>query len=644
MCNLFRMLLCFTLFASSLIAQDITSREVNEIFGEMLRLHVQHRTLSPLLIKRSYKLFLEQFDSSKIYLLESEVSKYIDMSEGRLQKGIERLNRGDLSDFIELRKLVQKGALRARTFRDEMEKELILSAHDIVSPKGESYLTFPKNERELKTRIHNLLVRALIQEQSAVERADWTPQTRAKIFALFERRFQRIEASYLESGEREDHYLASQSLRALAKCLDAHSAYFTPEEATEMRTSLEKQFEGVGVILKEGVSGIQVVNLVKGGPAERSGRIQPGDLLVEIAGQPLEGLSYQQVLEAMKGDGKKDLQLGVKRSGSSEIIRLKLPREKIAMQADRLRIEAEPVGSGIIGRVTLPSFYEGGNMTSAERDFREALKKLKKQGEIKGLVLDMRENSGGFLSQAVKVAGLFIARGVIVISKYGLGEVRYLRNLDGRLFFDGPMVVLTSKASASAAEIVAQALQDYGAALVVGDERTYGKGTIQYQTVTDPSARAFYKVTVGRYYTASGRSTQIDGVIADITVPSEFSAYNIGERYLEYPLENDRVAAAFVDPLTDIDGNSRNWFHRNYLPNLQKPQARFQKMVPQLAENSKIRLAKDPNFTLFLQNQEKLQGRTPQRLRRPANHEWGAEDLQMTEAVNILKDMIYLNQ
>jgi carboxyl-terminal processing protease len=638
------MLLCFTLFASSLIAQDITSREVNEIFGEMLRLHVQHRTLSPLLIKRSYKLFLEQFDSSKIYLLESEVSKYIDMSEGRLQKGIERLNRGDLSDFIELRKLVQKGALRARTFRDEMEKELILSAHDIVSPKGESYLTFPKNERELKTRIHNLLVRALIQEQSAVERADWTPQTRAKIFALFERRFQRIEASYLESGEREDHYLASQSLRALAKCLDAHSAYFTPEEATEMRTSLEKQFEGVGVILKEGVSGIQVVNLVKGGPAERSGRIQPGDLLVEIAGQPLEGLSYQQVLEAMKGDGKKDLQLGVKRSGSSEIIRLKLPREKIAMQADRLRIEAEPVGSGIIGRVTLPSFYEGGNMTSAERDFREALKKLKKQGEIKGLVLDMRENSGGFLSQAVKVAGLFIARGVIVISKYGLGEVRYLRNLDGRLFFDGPMVVLTSKASASAAEIVAQALQDYGAALVVGDERTYGKGTIQYQTVTDPSARAFYKVTVGRYYTASGRSTQIDGVIADITVPSEFSAYNIGERYLEYPLENDRVAAAFVDPLTDIDGNSRNWFHRNYLPNLQKPQARFQKMVPQLAENSKIRLAKDPNFTLFLQNQEKLQGRTPQRLRRPANHEWGAEDLQMTEAVNILKDMIYLNQ
>ncbi|NGX46572.1 MAG: Tail-specific protease, partial [Chlamydiae bacterium] len=581
--NLSRLMLCLTFFASSLFGQDITSREVNEVFGEMMRLHVQHRTLTPVLLKRAYKLFLEQFDSSKIYLLENEVVPYFEMTDGKLRKAIDRLDKGDLSDFMKLRSLVQKGAVRARSLRAEMQKELILSAHDSVASTGESYLSFPKSERELRGRIHKLLVRALLEEQKAAPAADWNPTARAKVFALFERRFQRIEVPYLESGTRSDHFLATQSLRALAKCLDAHSAYFSPEEATEMRTSLEKQFEGVGVVLREGVEGIQVVNLVKGGPAERSGRVQPGDLLVEVAGQPVEGLTYEQVLDAMKGRGKKELQLGLKRRGSEEVIRVSLAREKIAMQADRLRIEAEPIGSGIIGRVTLPSFYEGGHLTSAERDFREALKQLKKQGELKGLVLDMRENSGGFLSQAVKVAGLFIARGVIVISKYGQGEVRYLRNLDGRLFFDGPMVVLTSKASASAAEIVAQALQDYGAALVVGDERTYGKGTIQYQTVTDQSARAFYKVTVGRYYTASGRSTQIDGVIADIKIPSEFSAYNIGERFLEYPLENDRVPAAFVDPLTDIDGKSRSWFQRNYLPNLQKPQARFQKMVPQLA-------------------------------------------------------------
>ena len=639
-----RLLLCLSLLCSSLVAQDLSSKDVDVVFNEMMRLHVEHRKLSPVLLKRAFKLYLEQFDGGKIYLLDREVSPYFEMNDGILKKGLEKLERGDLSDFVELRGLAQKGAVRARTLRNEMQKELILSDRDVVASKGESYLSFPQNERELKNRLQKLLVRILLEEKKTLSEEKWNPTTRAKVFALWERRFQRGELPYMEAGRRKEHFQAMHSLRALAKSLDAHSAYFTPEEATEMRTSLEKQFEGIGVVLREGIDGIQVVNLLKGGPAERSGNVQPGDFLVEIGGKSVDGLSYEQVLEAMKGDGRKELRLTLKREGSGQRVEVSLVREKIAMQADRLQVTFEPHGSGLIGKVTLSSFYEGGHMASAEGDFREALKKLKRQGDLQGLVLDLRENSGGFLSQAVKVAGLFIARGVIVISKYGQGEMRYLRNLDGRHFFDGPMVVLTSKASASAAEIVAQALQDYGAALVVGDERTYGKGTIQYQTVTDKDARAFYKVTVGRYYTASGRSTQIDGVIADIRVPSEFTAYNIGERFLEYPLQNDRVPAAFVDPLTDIDGKSRNWFQRNYLPNLSKPHSRYQKMVPQLAKNSAERLEKDANFTRFVKSQEKIQGRSPHGFRRSPNPEWGSEDLQMNEAVNIIKDMLLLQK
>ena len=238
----------------------------------------------------------------------------------------------------------------------------------------------------------------------------------------------------------------------------------------------------------------------------------------------------------------------------------------------------------------------------------------------------------------MKVAGLFISSGVVVISKYAEGEIHYLRNLDIRSYFDGPLVVLTSRASASAAEIVAQALQDYGAALIVGDERTYGKGTIQYQTVTDSNAPCFFKVTVGRYYTVSGRSTQIDGVLADILVPTEYSAINIGERFLEFPLKSDRVASAYLDPLTDIDHRNRMWFQQNYIPNLQKKLSIWAQMVSRLKNNTEHRLSADKDFKLFLKAQEEVKAGRSFALTPTEN--WGAEDLQMKESVRILKDMI----
>src|SRR5690606_836656 len=163
----------------------------------------------------------------------------------------------------------------------------------------------------------------------------------------------------------------------------------------------------------------------------------------------------------------------------------------------------------IIGKITLNSFYQGDNGVNSENDVRDAIKKLDKMGNLRGLILDLRENSGGFLTQAVKVAGLFITNGVIVVSKYFNGEEHFYRDMDGKVSYTGPLVILTSKATASAAEIVAQALQDYGTALIVGDEHTYGKGTIQSQTVTENQGAAFFKVTVGKYYTVSGKTPQI---------------------------------------------------------------------------------------------------------------------------------------
>lgn len=636
-----------TISSTSLLCGNITlqKKDVREILEEILGFHVEHNQISPLLLQRAFKIYIEQFDAAKMYLLDSEVKQFLNINNAILEKNVLDYNKDDLSPFVSLNLMIQQAILRTQKWRKEIQKQLILHASPMAPSSGETYLAYATSENQLRDRVQKQQERIIFEEKRINHIEEWTPLIREKIFALWEKRLQRKETPYLyqeKNAAREEYYLSLHTLQALAKSLDAHTAFFTSEEAQEMRTALEKQFEGIGIVLQEGIEGVIIADLIQGGPAERSGQVFIGDLLVEVENKPVDKLTYEEVLEALKGQGKSEISLRLRKPREQETRLVHLIREKIAISDDRLKTEVHPYGNGNIGIITLSSFYEGGHLTSAEKDVREAIKKLKKEKPLKGVILDLRENSGGFLSQAVKIAGLFIARGVIVISKYSRGEMRFLRNLDGQVFFDGPLIVLTSKASASAAEIVAQALQDYGIALIVGDERTYGKGTIQYQTITDEAARAFYKVTVGRYYTASGRSTQIEGVKADLFVPTIFSSYNIGECYLEYPLPNDHVEAAFVDSLSDIDPRSRVWFQKNYLPNVHPPQQYWRKVLPILKENSNRRIAADKNFQLFLKIQESNKGRSPRAFRRDTNPLWGKEDLTLAEALNILKDMIVL--
>jgi len=630
------------LFCSPICADPmhLKTKEIQPTFQEMLGYHVEFKEISPAIVKRSLKIYFEQFDREKIYLLAHEVAPFLDLSESNLNEIIEDYKTGDFSAYLQINRLIIKTIRRTREIRNEIQKELILS-RNAESFSGESYLYFAPNESGLKNRIRQQQIRFLLSEERPG--IPWTPERRQKILALFETRLKRFEDNYLLQddkgkllpGGKAEHQFTLHTLKALAKSLDAHTSYFSPEEAYEMRSSLEKEFQGVGVILKESVDGVVISGLVRGGSAERSGKLNIGDIVLEIDGRSFENASYEELLNAMKGNGK-EITLGIKRfdaKGFESHHSVYLKREKILLEDERLRYSYEPVAGGIIGKLTLPSFYEGSDASSCQKDMREAIKSLKMHGNLLGLILDLRENSGGFLNQAVKVSGLFVSSGVIVISKYARGEIKYLRDIDGRLYYNGPILVLTSKASASAAEIVAQALQDYGAALVVGDERTYGKGTIQYQTVTDPRASSFFKVTVGKYYTVSGKSTQIDGVKADIIVPTKYAAYQIGERYLEYPLVNDYVPPAYsLPPRKESDYPSL--FQRHYLPAWQIKDSLWRKMLPILKTNSQKRLLNDPNFkafTKYLENPSRSSTKT-----------WGDLDLQMEQSVQILKDMIYL--
>ncbi|MEI6242667.1 MAG: S41 family peptidase [Chlamydiota bacterium] len=616
------------LFSGSIEAKDVALKELRPVMGMFFDLHVEVKTFTPTIVKRFVKLYIDQFDGEKMYLLRDEIEPYLNLSEEKASLILQKIDDNDFSDFFELRQLFCKAIQRSRALRPTSVPNL-----EKNSSSSSQWSDFATNEKELSQRQYDKFQKFFSYQQKRFG-TKLPVEKQNRLFSLIEKKLRFFENIYLSEKESA---ITTQILKAFAKSLDAHSSFFSDEEAFEMRISLEKQFEGYGVVLSENVDGVFIAGLVKGSPAEECGQIHLQDRLVEIDQASVRDFTFEEVLEAMKKNKRKDITLGFLRENNL-VVQVHIEKRPISMQEDRLSYTVEPFENGVIGKLHLNSFYENDKGMNSDKDIREALTAIQKIGPIKGIVLDLRENSGGFLSQAVKVAGIFMSSGVVAVSKYSKGELRYLRNVYPKSTYAGPLVILTSKLSASAAEIVAQALQDYGIAIVVGDERTFGKGSIQYQTVTREDAEIFFKVTVGKYYTVSGRTTQIEGVKADIVVPSEFSYSRCGERYLEYPLPSDHIPDSYQDSLGDLDPPSRTWFEYLYLPHLQNHNSFWTYLLPKLKESSTIRLAHNKKFQVFLEEQKK---KDPNEHIMLEKKELNKEDLQLAESLNILKDMIH---
>ncbi len=634
-------------------AQDtLKISDISRVMSRLMHYHIEMKELNPALIRRSLRLYIEQFDPDKSYLLESEAAPYLKMTDEKALEILVRIQRKNYSDYMELNNLIERAIVRAQTLREIVAEEM-LDQNFAASPPILLSL-YPKTDSEVFERQKIRMTKFYLfhQARTLLDSAE----RKMSVFQLFEKKIRRSENNYLFlnrhgnnlAKSQIEHLFALRVLKSFAKSLDTHTAFFSPEEAYEMRHTLEKQFEGVGVVLSEGIDGVMIADLIEGSPAHQSGQIQVNDYLVEIDGKALSAASFEDVLELLKKRDQSEIILGFKRFGPSNqehFYRVSLKKRPIAIKNDRIQTSYEVVDGGIIGKIALHSFYESGDGVSSEKDIKEAIRYFRSVGELKGLVLDLRENSGGFLGQAVRVAGLFVSNVVIVISKYGKGDIHYLRNISGKSYFSGPLVVLTSKMSASASEIVAQALQDYGVALVVGDETTFGKGSIQYQTITDHSADLFFKVTVGKYYTVSGKSAQIEGVKADIVVPTGYAPYNIGERYLEYPLVADSVDPAYEDTLRDLDEKTRLLFERRYTPYLQRAVTFWKNALPLLQEKSRTRLGNSPEFQRFFQKMERIRDRQTGQVNSVDEAiNMSLDDIQMKEAVHIVEDMIELNE
>lgn len=658
----FLLLLLFPLICFGQEPDALDFNDIHKVMQQILSQHVSKKAMTQEILSNSFKVYFEQFDPEGIYLLQRDVEPFFQMTQTEMAKAIDNYNQDNYSIYTKLGDVIQNAILRAREIRKEIQensKSLLEEAlNSPIVDMGDGQRPYATSEKELKARIRSNLVNFLqIEIKHFSEKR--VRGFESQIVALYDKQIRSYENQYTLtdnagkplSAKEKENLFALHILKALAKSLDAHTAFLDNQEAYDMKVRLEKGFDGIGIAFQESPQGILVANIVQDGPAEKDGQVKVGDLLLEIDGTKIGEISFDKAMHLLKGGKNEPIHLVFKRmekrDALSKIIDVTLKRETIVLDEDRVDVTSEKFGDGIIGRITLHSFYQNDKGITSEKDVREAIRQLKTQGNLRGLILDLRENSGGFLSQAVKVAGIFITNGIVVISKYSNGNEKIYRDMDNKDDYTGPLIVLTSRATASAAEIVAQALQDYGVALIVGDEQTYGKGTIQSQTVTDNKGGSFFKVTVGEYYTVSGKTPQLGGVKADIVVPGPFSKVHLGEEYLDQPISReDRIPPTYIDPLKDIDPTLRPWYLRYYMPTVQQKFDGWRDEISQLKKNSKQRISANKNYQAFLRlinhkDAEPLKQELTD-LEEPPKKNFGSGDLQLTEAYNVIKDMVYL--
>ncbi len=649
-----RSLFILGILFSNLLAYEINAQEagllqtkdVATIMDQIFKQHVQTKNMNVELMRHSFGIYIDQFDPDRVYLLQSEVNEFTKMGDDQLNLVIEQYKKGDFTAFKRLNEVIQKAITRARSYRAQLESNPTALFATTLNGLSNRVVTenrpFAKDAVELQQRIRQQIIDFITLEKARYGDLRVTRNAQ-RTLSMLEDDLREHENSYLYVDEDGNPFTAKEQenlftlhvLKSLAKSLDAHTSFFNPAEAHDMRIRLEKGFDGIGVTTRRTVQGIFVDKVLPNSPASKNGKIKAGDRIVKINNTKATDYTPDQLEEIFYAKKGEVVSLELKRhaqpESDPETYLATLTSAAIEVDEGRAQSMSEPFQNGLVGVINLTSFYKGENGISSEEDVKTAIQKLKGEGDLRGLILDLRDNSGGFLTQAVKVAGLFITNGIIVISKYSSGDEKFYRDMDGKRLYSGPLIILTSRATASAAEIVAQALQDYGVALIVGDDHTYGKGTIQSQTVTESNATSYFKVTVGKYYTVSGKTPQLQGVKADIVVPSRYSKESrFGEEYLEYTVpSSDAITPSYQDPLADIDPDLKPWYLRYYMPTLQSKRADWQWMLPILRKRSQQRLSEHQEaYQSYLDGRYDVKGEMP--------------DLQLEEAVNILKDMTIL--
>lgn len=553
--------------------------------------HFSHKDIDDKSSTAAYELFLKQLDYQKRFLLTEDVKTLNSFSD----KIDDEMNNG----LLELPNIAT-GILGARVKQvQKLVDEIFVAGFDF--DKKESIETdaekrgYCSDLNELKERWRQMIKFQVISRYLSLMEMDGpdsvkndsapaqpngskpiktSQELKKEAIEKVEKNVRNLLDRILEAKEEERY---DSYFNAFAQAFDPHSAYLPPRQKEDFDIHMSGSLEGIGARLQEKDGFIQVVNVIPGGAAYREGQLEPNDIILKVGegnGESIDivDMTIRDAVSLIRGKKGTTVKLTVKKN-DGQILIIPIVRDVVQIEETFVKstVLKDEDGKRQYGYIKIPTFYrdfneslsdgEGRNSTD---DVRVALEQLKKE-KIDGLILDLRDNGGGALVDAVTIAGLFIDKGPIVQVKNDNGTIKVHSDTETGVVYDGPLLVLVNMLSASASEILAGALQDYGRAIILGSEHTHGKGTVQ--TIIDMDRNLFMpnmdkykplgalKLTIQKFYRISGDSTQSRGILPDIILPDRMQNLEYGEKYIEHSLPWDTIKPANYDKVKWQWGN-----------------------------------------------------------------------------------------
>jgi carboxyl-terminal processing protease len=522
------------------------------------REHFLRQPIDDAIARRWFDTFLEALDPMKVYFLQSDVDSFA----ARRDQLDDLVKRGDVGFAYE----VLERFLQRVDERLPLIERLIVQEHDFTAP--ETIVIDRKATRWARDAAEAEDVwRRRIKYDLLVQRMEKTPPDEAK--DKLQRRYRSFAKRMHQMSADE---LLETFLSSLTSSFDPHTSFMSPDTLKNFEIGMKLELDGIGAQLKGEDGYTTIVELTPGGAADKDGRLKAKDRVVGV-GQGNEGevvdvvdMNLNEVVRLIRGKRGTVVRLKVVPVGETAPKVYDITRAKIELKDAEARGEVIEHGAKAdgtpwrIGVINLPSFYmdmagaqQGqADYKSSTRDCRRLLDQFREQG-VDGVVLDLRNNGGGSLPEAIKLTGLFIDRGPVVQIKDADHQVRPYDDTEAGVSWEGPLVVLTNKFSASASEILAGAIQDYHRGIIVGDEATHGKGTVQslldlgrqlFQRFDNAPSLGAIKITMQQFYRPSGASTQLEGVKSDVVLPSLTTHLPVGEGDLDHAIPFDRVQPA----------------------------------------------------------------------------------------------------
>jgi carboxyl-terminal processing protease len=535
------------------------SRNVTKLIEELhySRPHLDN-SLSSAILDR----YIDTLDGNRNYFLASDVASF-----GRYRYELdERARNGQLEPVFDMFNLFRQRTLE----RVEYALALLATEPDFTVEEtfrfDRSELSWPVSEEEM-----NELWRKRVKSDGLS--LVLTGKTWAETAELLQTRYEQL---YQRVSELEADDVFETFMNAVAHTMDPHSSYLSPRQSEEYRIQMSLSYDGIGASLQRQDDYVTIMNIIPGGPAQLDGRLKPEDRITAVAegadGEFVDVIGWRldDVVQMIRGPGGTQIRLQILPGGATP----GSPQQVIALTRDKIKLEEQAAKSDTVtidlngkdfkvGVITVPSFYQDfaarsrgdEDYTSTSRDVARLIAELEADG-IDGIVMDLRQNGGGHLSEATELSGLFIDRGPVVQLRETRGNIQVLDDPSPTAIYDGPLAVLVDRYSASASEIFAAAIQDYKRGVIIG-QQTFGKGSVQNLFNLDRVMRGDNNgqltLTIGKYYRVTGESTQNRGVIPDIVLPSSVDLETVGENTRDTALPWDRIQATRFQAKPSLD-------------------------------------------------------------------------------------------